>query len=166
MAWGCFSLAWLEYSHYGGLACSVGLVYHGLHYSSPGINKPVTKKVEQIIIPWTKMWGWGWRKRRRRSTVRAKLDLGKVVLCTTLSSASRAPQPATPSDLWVHRLGVSELIHVCLFYRSWTLPFHLFMGELAEFSGNNTSHHSFQLQGGKFGVESKMFIRASVTSPN
>lgn len=51
MAWGWFSLAWLEYSHYGGLACSVGLVYHGLHYSSPGINKPVTKKVDQIIIP-------------------------------------------------------------------------------------------------------------------
>lgn len=51
MAWGWLSLAWLEYSHYGGLACSVGLVYHGLHYSSPGIYKPVTKKVEQIIIP-------------------------------------------------------------------------------------------------------------------
>ena len=44
MAWGWFSPAWLEYSYYWGLACSIGLVYHGLNYSSSSINKPATKK--------------------------------------------------------------------------------------------------------------------------
>lgn len=44
MAWGWFSPAWLEYSYYWGLACSIGLVYHGLHYSSSSINKPARKE--------------------------------------------------------------------------------------------------------------------------
>lgn len=107
-----------------------------------------------------------WRKRRRWVTVGAKLDLGKMVVFAALCAVSHAAKPVTPGDLWVHRLGVSELIYICLFYHSWTLPFHLFMGELAELSGNNASHHSFQLQGEKFGGESEMFIKSSVTSPN
>lgn len=53
-----------------------------------------------------------------------------------------------------------------LFYHSWTLPFHLFTGELAEVSGNNPSHHCFQLQEEKIGAESEMPKRAFVTSSN
>ena len=144
MAWGWFSLAWLEYSHYGGLACSVGLVYHGLHYSSPGINKPVTKKVEQIVIPKTttkQNGGLGEgtveEEKLNHSESWARSWQNGSLPCSLCSSA--CCKTCHPRDLLVHRLGVSELIYVCLFYHSWTLPFHLFMGELEEFSGNNTS---------------------------
>lgn len=44
------SPAGLEYRNYGGLACSVGLVDHGLHYSSSCVNEPVKNKKMQHMM--------------------------------------------------------------------------------------------------------------------
>lgn len=161
MAWrGWFSLAWLEYSHYGGLACSVGLVYHGLHYSSPGINKPVTKRSRPKSL-FLKNRNWGGRSGREEdgSGESKSSVLGPIRSSPWLEVlASHAAKPVTPSDLWVHRRRVSELIYVCLFYLWLDTSFHLFIRS-AWISGNNTGYHSFQLQEGKFGVAREMVIR-------
>lgn len=76
----------------GDLPAQFGLVYHGLHYSSPGINKPVTKKVDQIIIPQKQKLGkWGGSgKKRRWISVRTGFGLGKMVLSIALGAASHA----------------------------------------------------------------------------
>lgn len=66
----------------------------------------------------------------------------------------------------MHRPGVSEMIYVCLFYHSRTLPFHLFMGELAEFQETMLATTLFSCKEGEIRVESEMPLWASVASPN
>lgn len=66
----------------------------------------------------------------------------------------------------MHRPGVSEMIYVCLFYHSRTLPFHLSMGELAEFQETMLATTLFSCKEGEISVESEMLLWASVASLN
>lgn len=131
MAWGWLLPVWLEYSYYWGLACSIGLVYHGLNYSSSSINKPARKKKEESK----------WLGGKGCLPPIPKPSCPTVVLSIRLHGDANTAKTSNPDDLWEHNLGVSKLIYVCLlFHHSRTLPFHLFMGELGEFSGNNASN--------------------------
>lgn len=127
MARGWFLPAWLEYGYYWGLACSIGLVYHGLNYSSSSINKPATKRGKQTVTE-----GATSSRPRARAPTR-----GSQLGCAQLQTQP-TPQPLVTSEST--GLGFPSWFMFACFYHSRTLPFHLFMGELAEFSGNNTSN--------------------------
>ena len=56
------------------LACSVGLVYHGLHYSSSGIDKPETEERSLVInlslhVSCEQLW---WREGNPESSIYCK----------------------------------------------------------------------------------------------